>query len=107
VVSFWVERPLLMVSFNVVTFSTGMQQLMKPHLDKLTRFAPNFIDSLFRGENWLFPANNGHRDVAVRLGWAPSVRCIQQQTSTGGTRVVTERRFAAGPSAMTLTIWDE
>ena len=31
-----------------------MQQLMKTHLGELTRFAPNFIDSLFRGENRLF-----------------------------------------------------
>ncbi len=27
---------------------------MKTHLDELTRFAPNFIDRLFGGENWLF-----------------------------------------------------
>ena len=28
--------------------------MLKTHLDELTRFAPDFIDSLFRGENQLF-----------------------------------------------------
>ena len=42
---------LMMIAYAA---EAGDQQLLKTHLDVLTRSAPNFIDSLFRGENQVF-----------------------------------------------------
>jgi adenylate cyclase len=44
-------RRAMMIAYAA---EAGDQRLLKTHLDELTRFAPDFIDSLFRGENQLF-----------------------------------------------------
>lgn len=44
-------RRALMIAYGA---ATGDQELIKTHRTELMRFAPNFIDSLFRGENKLF-----------------------------------------------------
>jgi len=44
-------RRAMMIAYAA---EAGDQQLLNTHLDELTRFAPDFIDSLFRGENKLF-----------------------------------------------------
>ncbi len=44
-------RRAMMIAYAA---EAGDQQMLKTHLDELTRFAPEFIDSLFRGDNQLF-----------------------------------------------------
>ena len=44
-------RRAMMIAYAA---ESGDPQLLKSHLDALMEFAPNFIDSLFRGDNRLF-----------------------------------------------------